>query len=175
MTSEEKDRAIADFASGRTPVLVSTTVIEVGVDVPAATIMVILDAHVFGLSQLHQLRGRVGRGSAPGLCLLVADAPEGTVAAQRLGALAATTDGFELARVDLELRKEGDVLGSAQSGKRGALRFLRIVSDGAVIDRARDDARALVEADPELTAWPALRAAIDLQLADGREEFLGQS
>ncbi|WP_146927381.1 ATP-dependent DNA helicase RecG [Cellulomonas xylanilytica] len=175
MTSEEKDRAIADFASGRTPVLVSTTVIEVGVDVPAATAMVILDAQVFGLSQLHQLRGRVGRGSAPGLCLLVADAPEGTVAAQRLGALAATTDGFELARVDLELRKEGDVLGSAQSGKRGALRFLRIVSDGAVIDRARDDARALVEADPELAAWPALRAAIDLQLADGREEFLGQS
>lgn len=175
MTSEEKDRAIADFASGRTPVLVSTTVIEVGVDVPAATIMVILDAQVFGLSQLHQLRGRVGRGSAPGLCLLVADSPEGTVAAQRLGALAATTDGFELARVDLELRKEGDVLGSAQSGKRGALRFLRIVSDGAVIDRARDDARALVEADPELTAWPALRAAIDVQLADGREEFLGQS
>ena len=175
MTSEEKDRAIADFASGRTPVLVSTTVIEVGVDVPAATVMVILDAHVFGLSQLHQLRGRVGRGSAPGLCLLVADAPEGTVAAQRLGALAATTDGFELARVDLELRKEGDVLGSAQSGKRGTLRFLRIVSDGALIERARDDARALVEADPELTAWPALRAAIDLQLADGREEFLGQS
>ena len=142
---------------------------------PAATIMVILDAHVFGLSQLHQLRGRVGRGSAPGLCLLVADAPEGTVAAQRLGALAATTDGFELARVDLELRKEGDVLGSAQSGKRGTLRFLRIVSDGALIERARDDARALVEADPELAAWPALRAAIDLQLADGREEFLGQS
>lgn len=175
MTGEEKDRAIAEFASGRTPVLVSTTVIEVGVDVPAATVMVILDAHVFGLSQLHQLRGRVGRGSAPGLCLLVADAPEGTVAAQRLGALAATTDGFELARVDLELRKEGDVLGSAQSGKRGALRFLRIVSDGAVIDRARDDARALVEADPELTAWPVLQAAIDVQLADGREEFLGQS
>ncbi|WP_456787987.1 ATP-dependent DNA helicase RecG [Cellulomonas sp. P5_C5] len=175
MTGEEKDRAIADFASGRTPVLVSTTVIEVGVDVPAATVMVILDAHVFGLSQLHQLRGRVGRGSAPGLCLLVADAPEGTVAAQRLGALAATTDGFELARVDLELRKEGDVLGSAQSGKRGALRFLRIVSDGAVIDRAREDARSLVEADPELAAWPALRAAIDVQLADGREEFLGQS
>nr|WP_235523194.1 ATP-dependent DNA helicase RecG [Cellulomonas sp. Root485] len=175
MTSEEKDRAIADFASGRTPVLVSTTVIEVGVDVPEATVMVILDAHVFGLSQLHQLRGRVGRGSAPGLCLLVADAPEGTVAAQRLGALAATTDGFELARVDLELRKEGDVLGSAQSGKRGTLRFLRIVSDGALIERARDDARALVEADPDLAAWPALRAAIDLQLADGREEFLGQS
>ncbi|GEL97722.1 ATP-dependent DNA helicase RecG [Cellulomonas terrae] len=175
MTSEEKDRAIADFASGRTPVLVSTTVIEVGVDVTAATIMVILDAQVFGLSQLHQLRGRVGRGSAPGLCLLVADAPEGTVAAQRLGALAATTDGFELARVDLELRKEGDVLGSAQSGGRRALRFLRVVSDGAVIDRARDDARALVEADPDLAAWPALRAAIHVQLADGREEFLGQS
>ncbi|WP_421740981.1 ATP-dependent DNA helicase RecG [Cellulomonas sp.] len=175
MTSDEKDRAIADFSAGRTPVLVSTTVIEVGVDVPAATVMVILDAHVFGLSQLHQLRGRVGRGSAPGLCLLVADAPEGSVAAQRLGALAATTDGFELARVDLELRKEGDVLGSAQSGRRGTLRFLRIVSDGAVIDRARDDARTLVEADPELGAWPALRAAIDLQLADGREEFLGQS
>jgi ATP-dependent DNA helicase RecG len=175
MSSEEKDQAIADFASGRTPVLVSTTVIEVGVDVPAATVMVILDAHVFGLSQLHQLRGRVGRGSAPGLCLLVSDAAEGTVAAQRLGALAATTDGFELARVDLELRREGDVLGSAQSGRRGTLRFLRIVSDAAVIERARDDARALVEADPELAAWPALRSAIDLQLADGREEYLGQS
>ncbi|MBO3101333.1 ATP-dependent DNA helicase RecG [Cellulomonas fengjieae] len=175
MTAEEKDRAIADFASGRTPVLVSTTVIEVGVDVPAATAIVILDAQVFGLSQLHQLRGRVGRGNAPGLCLLVADAPEGTVAAQRLGALAATTDGFELARVDLELRREGDVLGSAQSGRRGTLRFLRIVSDAAVIERAREDAQALVEADPELTAWPALRAAIDLQLADGREDFLGQS
>ena len=175
MTAEEKDRAIADFASGDVPVLVSTTVIEVGVDVPAATVMVILDAHVFGLSQLHQLRGRIGRGSEPGLCLLVSDAAEGTPAWTRLEALAATTDGFELARVDLELRREGDVLGSAQSGRRGALRFLRVVTDGALIDRAREDARSVVDADPELAQWPALRAAIDAQLADGREEFLGQA
>ena len=161
MSGEEKDQAIADFASGATPVLVSTTVIEVGVDVPAATVMVVLDAHVFGLSQLHQLRGRIGRGREPGICLLVSDAPDGSTAGRRLEALSATTDGFELARVDLLLRREGDVLGAAQSGRRGALRFLRVVSDGAVIDRARDDARALVDADPELTRWPALRRAID--------------
>nr|WP_034622303.1 ATP-dependent DNA helicase RecG [Cellulomonas sp. URHE0023] len=175
MSGEEKDRAIADFASGATPVLVSTTVIEVGVDVPAATVMVVLDAHVFGLSQLHQLRGRIGRGREPGICLLVSGAPDGSTATQRLEALAATTDGFELARVDLLLRREGDVLGAAQSGRRGALRFLRVVSDGAVIDRARDDARGLVDADPELTPWPALRGAIEDQLADGREEFLGRT
>lgn len=175
MSGEEKDQAIADFASGRTPVLVSTTVIEVGVDVPAATVMVVLDAHVFGLSQLHQLRGRIGRGREPGICLLVSDAPEGSTAGRRLEALSATTDGFELAHVDLLLRREGDVLGAAQSGRRGALRFLRVVSDGAVIDRAREDARALVDADPELEQWPALRHAIDLQLSDGREEFLGQT
>jgi len=175
MSGEEKDQAIADFASGRTPVLVSTTVIEVGVDVPAATVMVVLDAHVFGLSQLHQLRGRIGRGREPGICLLVSDAADGSTAGRRLEALAATTDGFELARVDLMLRREGDVLGAAQSGRRGALRFLRVVSDGAVIDRAREDAQSLVDADPELTRWPALRHAIDLQLADGREEFLGQT
>lgn len=175
MSGEEKDQAIADFASGRTPVLVSTTVIEVGVDVPAATVMVVLDAQVFGLSQLHQLRGRIGRGREPGVCLLVSDAPDGSTAGRRLEALSATTDGFELARVDLLLRREGDVLGAAQSGRRGTLRFLRVVADGAVIDRAREDARALVDADPELTQWPALQRAIDLQLADGREDFLGQT
>ena len=112
--------------------------------------MVVLDAHVFGLSQLHQLRGRIGRGREPGICLLVSDAADGSTAGRRLEALAATTDGFELARVDLMLRREGDVLGAAQSGRRGALRFLRVVSDGAVIDRAREDAQSLVDADPEL-------------------------
>lgn len=175
MTPEDKERALADFASGRVPVLVSTTVIEVGVDVPEATVMVVLDADRFGLSQLHQLRGRVGRGSAPGLCLLVADAPEGTPAATRLATLAETGDGFALAAVDLELRREGDVLGAAQSGGASSLRLLRVARDGDVIERARTDAREVVEADPELDSHPALRAAIDRQLAGEREEFLDRA
>ena len=116
LSGEDKDAAMEAFASGRTPVLVSTTVIEVGVDVPQATAMVVLDAERFGISQLHQLRGRVGRAASPGVCLLVTRAEEGTIAHERLTALVATTDGFELAEKDLELRREGDVLGSAESG-----------------------------------------------------------
>ena len=175
MSPDEKDRAMADLASGRVPVLVSTTVIEVGVDVPQATVMVVLDADRFGLSQLHQLRGRVGRGADGGLCLLVSHAEPGTPAATRLETLASTTDGFVLAAADLELRREGDVLGAAQSGAASSLRLLRVARDGDVIERARADARALVEQDPTLASWPALGAAIDRVLAGEREEFLDRS
>ncbi len=175
MTPEDKDRVMADFASGAVPLLVSTTVIEVGVDVPQATVMVVLDADRFGLSQLHQLRGRVGRGSAPGLCLLVSHAPPATPAGVRLATLAETTDGFVLATVDLELRREGDVLGAAQSGAASSLRLLRVTRDADLIARARADARRLVDEDPTLATWPPLVAAIDRQLAGEREEFLDRS
>uniref|UniRef100_UPI0026CC8582 ATP-dependent DNA helicase RecG n=1 Tax=Cellulomonas hominis TaxID=156981 RepID=UPI0026CC8582 len=175
MGPEEKDRALADFASGAVPVLVSTTVIEVGVDVPDATVMVVLDADRFGISQLHQLRGRIGRGSRPGVCLLVADAPEGTDAATRLGKLAETRDGFELAAVDLALRREGDVLGAAQSGGSSSLRLLQVTEHADVIERARVAARELVDADPDLVAHPALAAAIQQMLAGEREEFLDRT
>ncbi len=175
MTPEEKDRTMADFASGRVPVLVSTTVIEVGVDVPEATVMVVLDADRFGLSQLHQLRGRVGRGADAGLCLLVSHAAPATPAGTRLTTLAETTDGFVLASVDLELRREGDVLGAAQSGAASSLRLLRVTRDGDLIARARADARRLVDEDPTLATWPALVAAIDRQLEGEREEFLDRS
>jgi ATP-dependent DNA helicase RecG len=172
MSSEDKDRALAAFASGETPVLVTTTVIEVGVDVPAATAMVVLDADRFGLSQLHQLRGRVGRGSAPGVCLLVSHAEEGTSAWTRLETLVRTTDGFELAAADLELRREGDVLGAAQSGAGSSLRLLRVARDGDLIERAREEATALVAHDPELTGWPALTDAIEQRLRGTGEEFI---
>ncbi|PJI93261.1 ATP-dependent DNA helicase RecG [Luteimicrobium subarcticum] len=168
----DKDRAMAAFADGSVPVLVATTVVEVGVDVPQATVMVVLDAERFGISQLHQLRGRVGRGTDPGLCLLVSDAPPGSPGRARLDALAATTDGFELAEVDLELRREGDVLGAAQSGRSSSLRFLRVVQDAAVIEDARSAAVRLVADDPELVGAPALAAAIAERLDAEREEFL---
>lgn len=171
LSGDEKDAAMAAFASGETPVLVSTTVIEVGVDVPEASAMVVLDAQHFGISQLHQLRGRIGRGGLPGVCLLVARAEEGSVARERLDAVAATTDGFVLADKDVELRREGDVLGSAQSGGRNSLRLLRVVRDAKVIATAREDARELVAADPELAEHPALVDAIDDWLGE-REEFL---
>lgn len=159
LSPEEKAAAMEAFTSGDTPILVSTTVIEVGVDVPDATMMVILDAERFGLSQLHQLRGRIGRGNKPGLCLAVAGADEGT-AAKRLAAFAETTDGFELAEKDLELRSEGDVLGASQSGRRSHLRFLSVVRDGELIATARKAARETVEADPSLVNEPALAAEI---------------
>ena len=172
MPADDKERAFADFASGAAPVLVSTTVIEVGVDVPDATVMVVLDADRFGLSQLHQLRGRLGRGTRPGLCLLVSAAEPGTDAHTRLETLASTTDGFELAALDLELRHEGDVLGAAQHGSSSSLRLLRVTRDAAVIERARTDARALVEQDVDLAPWPSLRTAIEESLTGEREEFL---
>lgn len=174
MSPEDKEAALAAFASGRSPVLVSTTVVEVGVDVPEATVMVVLDADRFGVSQLHQLRGRVGRGSAPGLCLLVSGAPEGSPGDDRVAMLARSGDGFELAAFDLEQRGEGDVLGASQSGGT-SLRLLRVTRDADLIEKARQDARALVDADPELTAWPALRGAIDQLLVGGRQEYIDRA
>ena len=172
LSAAEKDDAMARFARGEAPVLVATTVIEVGVDVPEATVMVVLDADRFGLSQLHQLRGRVGRGTAPGLCLLVSSAPEGTDAATRVQTLARTSDGFEIAGVDLELRREGDVLGASQSGAASSLRLLRVVRHADVIAEARGDALAVVGDDPSLAEHPALAAAIEEWLDPQREEFL---
>ena len=167
-----RDDVMRRFVAGEVDVLVATTVIEVGVDVPNATVMVVLDADRFGISQLHQLRGRIGRGGAAGLALLVTEAAPGTPARERLAAVAATTDGFELARVDLELRKEGDVLGAAQSGLRSSLRLLRVLRDETIIEQARLDAAALVDADPRLESHPALVAAIAVLVGDEGEHFL---
>ncbi|MFI8370865.1 ATP-dependent DNA helicase RecG [Streptomyces sp. NPDC085466] len=172
MHPDDKDDVMRRFAAGELDVLVATTVIEVGVNVPNATAMVIMDADRFGVSQLHQLRGRVGRGSAPGLCLLVTEMPEASPARQRLGAVAATLDGFELSRIDLEQRREGDVLGQAQSGVRSSLRVLAVIEDEEVISAAREEATALVLADPELDAHPGLRTALDALLSEEREEYL---
>ncbi|MGJ6962177.1 ATP-dependent DNA helicase RecG [Streptosporangium sp. G11] len=169
---EEKEAVMKAFTRGEIDVLVATTVIEVGVDVPNSSVMVIMDADRFGVSQLHQLRGRVGRGGLPGLCLLVTDSPGGTPARARLDAVAATLDGFELSRVDLEQRREGDVLGVAQSGRRSSLKMLRLLRDEDVIHAARLDAEAMLEADPELAGHPVLRAEIDRLLADERAEYL---
>jgi ATP-dependent DNA helicase RecG len=172
MQPDDKDRVMRGFAAGEVDVLVATTVIEVGVNVPNATAMVIMDADRFGVSQLHQLRGRVGRGSAPGLCLLVTDAPEASPARARLGAVAATLDGFELSRIDLEQRREGDVLGRAQSGVRSSLRMLAVIEDEEVIAAAREEAVAVVGEDPELTGYPELRTALDALLDAEREQYL---
>ncbi len=172
LPADTKDDVMRRFASGEVDVLVATTVVEVGVDVANATVMVVLDADRFGVSQLHQLRGRVGRGSAPGLCLLVTDAEAGTPARERLEAVAATLDGFELSRLDLETRREGDVLGASQSGRRSSLRLLSVLRDEVVIEQARDDAVALVGDDPDLSRHPALRDAVEAVLADERADYL---
>ncbi|MEU1085755.1 ATP-dependent DNA helicase RecG [Streptomyces sp. NPDC005576] len=172
MNPDDKDDVMRRFAAGQVDVLVATTVIEVGVNVPNATAMVIMDADRFGVSQLHQLRGRVGRGSAPGLCLLVSEAHEASPARARLSAVAATLDGFELSRIDLEQRREGDVLGQAQSGVRSSLRMLTVIEDEEVITAARAEATRTVAADPELTGHPELRIALDALLDKDREEFL---
>ncbi|MEU6555423.1 ATP-dependent DNA helicase RecG [Streptomyces sp. NPDC046915] len=172
MHPDDKDAVMRRFAAGEADVLVATTVIEVGVNVPNATAMVIMDADRFGVSQLHQLRGRVGRGSAPGLCLLVSEMPEASAARQRLNAVAATLDGFELSRIDLEQRREGDVLGQAQSGARSSLRVLAVIEDEEIIAEARAEAAAVVAADPELERLPALRTALDALLDDEREQYL---
>ena len=160
------------FAAGDLDVLVATTVVEVGVDVPNATVMVVLDADRFGVSQLHQLRGRIGRGHAPGLCLLVTDLPEGSPARARLDSVAATADGFELARVDLEQRREGDVLGAAQSGRRSQLRMLSLLRDEPLIAAAREEATDLVRSDPDLVGHPALAAEVAALLSDQQAEYL---
>jgi ATP-dependent DNA helicase RecG len=163
---DEKDAVMRAFERAELDVLVATTVIEVGVDVPNATAMVILDADRFGLSQLHQLRGRVGRGSAPGVCLLVTDMPAGTTARERLQAVEGTTDGFELARLDLELRREGDVLGSTQSGRRSGLRLLSLLRHEEIIAKAQVYATHIVAEDPGLRAHPALAALVGETVGD---------
>src|SRR5580698_5943386 len=172
LNPDEKDRVMTAFAAGEIDVLVATTVIEVGVDVPNATAMVVMDAERFGVSQLHQLRGRVGRGVAAGLCLLVTDAPEDSPSRERLDAVAATSDGFRLSRLDLEQRREGDVLGATQAGRRSSLKMLRLLADEELIAFARQEASAVVEADPQLAGHPALREAIDDLLGPQRVEFL---
>jgi ATP-dependent DNA helicase RecG len=172
LPSDAKDEVMRRFSAGDLDVLVATTVVEVGVDVANATVMVVLDAERFGVSQLHQLRGRVGRGAAPGLCLLVTEAPAGTPARQRLDAVAATLDGFELSRLDLEQRREGDVLGISQSGRRSSLRLLGVIRDEQLIRAAREEATRLVERDPELIERPGLAAALRSLLDEERAGYL---
>jgi ATP-dependent DNA helicase RecG len=172
MPADEKDAVMTSFSRGEVDVLVATTVIEVGVDVPNATVMVVMDADRFGISQLHQLRGRVGRGTQPGLCLLMTASAEDTPAWERLHAVAATTDGFELSNVDLELRHEGDVLGARQSGVRSSLRLLSVVRDEAVIADAREVAMRVIADDPELSAHPDLAAAVRELESTEQAEFL---
>ncbi|NDU76476.1 DEAD/DEAH box helicase [Actinomadura sp. DSM 109109] len=169
---DEKDAVMRRFTARELDVLLATTVIEVGVDVPNATVMVIMDADRFGVSQLHQLRGRVGRGSLHGLCLLVTDAAPGSKARERLDAVASTTDGFKLSRLDLEQRREGDVLGAAQAGRSSSLRLLTLQRDEDVIRDARDEATALVEADPELAEHPGLATVLASLLDEERADFL---
>jgi len=174
LSSDEKDAVMRAFAAGDLDLLIATTVIEVGVNVPNASAMIVLDADRFGVSQLHQLRGRVGRGDIPGLCLLVTYAEEGSLARERVDAVAATLDGFELANVDLELRREGDVLGSRQSGGRSSLKLLRVVSDGELISEARVAAAETLD-DGGLAAHPALAAALARRLDESERAFLGKS
>ena len=177
MPAEDKDEAMRRFTLPRDDpsaldVLVATTVIEVGVDVPEASMMVILDADRFGISQLHQLRGRIARGGGDGVCLLVTAAEPGSPARDRLAAVAATTDGFALARVDLEARREGDILGTAQSGRRSSLRLLEVIRDEPLVEEARQAAQALVSEDPGLARHAALRDRVRLLAADDRSDYL---
>jgi ATP-dependent DNA helicase RecG len=172
MSSDEKDATMRAFAAGDIDILVSTTVIEVGVDVPNASAMVVMDADRFGVSQLHQLRGRVGRGEIPGLCLLVTTASADSLARERVDAVAATLDGFELAQADLELRREGDVLGGEQSGARSSLRLLRVATDGELITQARAHAQELIGDDPDLSGNPALQGAVRRRLDESESSWL---
>lgn len=172
LSSEAKEAAMQAFSSGTVDVLVTTTVIEVGVDVPNASMMIIMDADRFGVSQLHQLRGRVGRGMTPGLCLLVTNSEEGTPAMERLLAVASTTDGFELSRLDLEQRREGDVLGVAQSGVRSHLRLLRVIRDEELIVQARTVAERIVEQDLSLSSMPQLKLEVDKLRQEERASYL---
>ena len=172
MLAEEKDSVMQAFSKGEIDVLISTTVIEVGVDVPNASMMIIMDADRFGVSQLHQLRGRVGRGTTPGLCLLVTNTLDESPSMQRLTAVAATTDGFELSRLDLEQRREGDVLGSAQSGVRSHLRLLRVIRDEELISQAREIAERLVSRDQSLATMPQLKIEVDKLRQEERAAYL---
>ncbi|KRO75814.1 MAG: ATP-dependent DNA helicase RecG, partial [Actinobacteria bacterium BACL4 MAG-120920-bin74] len=173
--SDLKEQTMAAFSQGQIDVLIATTVIEVGVDVPNASMMVIMDADRFGVSQLHQLRGRVGRGKVPGLCLLVSNASEESQSMQRLNAVASTLDGFELARIDLEQRKEGDVLGRSQSGGKSHLRLLRVLRDEELIDRAKEMANKILSIDPKLNKLPELRDEIEKLRIDEAARFMDKS
>jgi len=175
MPPEDKDAVMRAFAANDVQVLVATTVIEVGVNVPNATVMVIMDADRFGVSQLHQLRGRVGRGSAAGLCLLVSEVPAGTSTMQRLQAVADTLDGFELAQMDLELRREGDILGAAQSGVKSGLKMLSLLDDLDVIEEARAEAQRVIGDDPDLTEHPGLAQMLREVVDASRAEYLEKS
>ncbi|WP_299958253.1 ATP-dependent DNA helicase RecG [uncultured Modestobacter sp.] len=172
MPPEEKEARMRAFAAAEVDVLVATTVVEVGVDVPNATVMVVMDADRFGVSQLHQLRGRVARGRHPGLCLLVSEVSSSSATGQRLASVAATTDGFQLARLDLETRREGDVLGAAQSGRRSGVRLLSLLDDEQLIAEARVEATALVEHGRGLADHPELAAAVAAMSLDERADYL---
>jgi len=172
LTTELKDATMQAFSAGEIDVLVSTTVIEVGVDVANATVMVIMDADRFGVSQLHQLRGRVGRGTSPGLCLLVSGVPIETPARERLEAVAKTQDGFELSRIDLEQRREGDVLGASQSGNRSHLRLLRVLRDEGLIEEARSVAAELLESDSSLKGYPLLKNELEILKKDNSSTYI---
>jgi ATP-dependent DNA helicase RecG len=174
MTSEQKAEVMARFVAKQIDVLVSTTVIEVGVDVPNATVMVVLDAERFGVSQLHQLRGRVGRGGLPGLCLLLTSAEPETLAFERVTAVASTLDGFKLSEIDLELRREGDVLGATQSGGRSSLKLLRVIQDAALIQHCRELVSKIIAADPTLEKNVNLAQAL-ARLDDQRQANLAKS
>jgi ATP-dependent DNA helicase RecG len=175
MPSDEKDAAMRAFTAGDLDVLVATTVIEVGVNVPNATAMVIMDADRFGVSQLHQLRGRVGRGKVPGVCLLVTETLDGTSTRERLAAVESTTDGFELSRLDLEIRREGDILGSTQSGKKSGLKLLSLLRDEDVIAEARLRSQAIVAEDPALGKYLGLAHMIADVVDTERAEYLEKS
>jgi ATP-dependent DNA helicase RecG len=175
LAPDVKDDVMLRFTAGEIDVLVSTTVVEVGVDVANASVMVVMDADRFGVSQLHQLRGRVGRREIPGLCLLVTEALRDTPSLERLEKVAATSDGFELSRVDLEYRREGDVLGAAQAGTRSSLRLLSVFRDEEVIAAARGDAELIVAGDPGLVDHPELALAVaDLEQTEAGD-FLERS
>ncbi len=175
MPGDEKDAIMRAFAAGDIDVLVATTVIEVGVDVPNASTMIVMEADRFGVSQLHQLRGRVGRGGVPGLCLLVTESESGSPARARVEAVASTLDGFALAEVDLDLRGEGDVLGAAQSGARSSLKLLRVIADADLIALTRDEAQRLLDEDPALTRHPALAQAVADRVSQQDRAALGKS
>jgi ATP-dependent DNA helicase RecG len=175
MASEDKSNAMTEFAAGRSDVLVATTVIEVGVNVSNATMMVVLDADRFGVSQLHQLRGRIGRGSLEGVCLLLSQLPLGHPSLQRLDEVARTRDGFELAQLDLRERREGDVLGSAQSGRRSQLKLLSLIRDEELIRLARTEALQVIDSDPNLSDHPQLQEFLWESFDSERTEFLQKS
>jgi ATP-dependent DNA helicase RecG len=166
MDADKKAEIMSAFIAKEIDLLVSTTVIEVGVDVPNASVMVILDADNFGISQLHQLRGRVGRGTAKGLCLLLTAAEDDSIALSRIEAVARESDGFKLSEIDLELRREGDVLGASQSGGRSSLRLLRVIQDSELIQEVRLEVQALFTADPSLEQASTLKTLLQQMTAE---------